>query len=411
MGELRERTIQSLRERRQNLLEGNINSIPSTFKRFSNDFIGVEQGTYYCVTSTTKGGKSQFASFTFIFQPLLYAFLHKEQLRVKIFYFALEETPERVLQRFMSYLLYTMSGGKIRRSPKDLRSSKNDKPIEENVLELLGSEEYTELLDFFEENVIFSSTTNPTGIYKECKRYVEDNGTSHYKIVKYTTDLGEDKESNVFDHYESNDPKEYRIVFIDHIGLIETERGMTLKQSMDKLSEYLAKYLRNRYGMTPVVIQQQNFDNESNDNYVSGRIRPSAQGLGDSKYIARDCNILLGLFSPFKYELEDYKKYNINIFRDNIRFLEVLVNRDGEMGGLCPLFFDGAVCDFQELPLPTDTTGINQMYKYLEYIRGEDNKSPIFFTTSSGKHKHLHRWKIFTIFARLINKFKAWQKL
>ena len=96
------------------------------------------------------------------------------------------------------------------------------------------------------------------------------------------------QEYEAFDHYIPEDPDEIKLVFIDHIGLIDTERGMTLKQSMDKLSEYLAKSLRNRYGFSPVVIQQQSFENESNDNFTSGRIRPSAQGLGDSKYIARD---------------------------------------------------------------------------------------------------------------------------
>ena len=52
---LRERTMDNLRKRREKLINGNINSIPSPFVRFSNDFIGLEQGTYYGITSYTKG--------------------------------------------------------------------------------------------------------------------------------------------------------------------------------------------------------------------------------------------------------------------------------------------------------------------------------------------------------------------
>lgn len=52
---LREKVIQNFRDRRQKLLDGGVNSIPSPFVRFSNDFIGIEQGTYYLVTSYTKG--------------------------------------------------------------------------------------------------------------------------------------------------------------------------------------------------------------------------------------------------------------------------------------------------------------------------------------------------------------------
>ena len=52
---LRELVIKELEDRRNRLLSGQINTIPSPFKRFSNDFIGIEQSTYYCVTSFTKG--------------------------------------------------------------------------------------------------------------------------------------------------------------------------------------------------------------------------------------------------------------------------------------------------------------------------------------------------------------------
>ena len=42
MSELIERVIKGLEERRNNIINGNINSIPSPFKRFSNDFVGIE---------------------------------------------------------------------------------------------------------------------------------------------------------------------------------------------------------------------------------------------------------------------------------------------------------------------------------------------------------------------------------
>lgn len=65
--------------------------------------------------------------------------------------------------------------------------------------------------------------------------------------------------------------------------------------------------------------------------------------------------------------------YDIKKFKDNIRFLEVIVNRDGEMGGILPLFFDGATCTFKELPLPNDGTTLDKWYAYLNKIRGLPN--------------------------------------
>ena len=55
MSDLRKKVISKIKERRQRLLDGNVNSIPTPFRRFANDFIGLEQSTYYILTSYTKG--------------------------------------------------------------------------------------------------------------------------------------------------------------------------------------------------------------------------------------------------------------------------------------------------------------------------------------------------------------------
>ena len=70
------------------------------------------------------------------------------------------------------------------------------------------------------------------------------------------------------------------------------------------------------------------------------------------------------------------------------------------MGGLCPLFFDGAVCQFNELPRPDDGEEIKKVYEYLKRRRGTTSKS--FFSYGINKmNKELHRWKIFHKFAAL----------
>ena len=56
-------------------------------------------------------------------------------------------------------------------------------------------------------------------------------------------------------------------------------------------------------------------------------------------------------------------------FRDNIRFLEILGGREGGGGVICPLYFDGAVNYFKELPLPHNAQGINKVYEFMKTIR------------------------------------------
>lgn len=285
---LKDRVLDNLRRRKEKLLLGGINSIPSPFLRFSDDFIGIEQSKYYVVTGSTKSAKTQFASYTFIFHTLLYAYHHPEELRIKIFYYPLEETPEDIMTRFMSYLLYNLSNGNIRIAPIDLISTKNHKPIDDSILDLLNTEEYSKILNFFEEHIIFSASTNPTGVYTECRKYAEEHGKVYKKKQKIRDErTGEIKEIDAFDYYEQDDLDEYRIIFFDHVSLISTEKGLTLKQSIDKLSEYLVM-LRNRYKFSPVVIQQQAFAQESLDAYKENKLRPTIANLSDSKYPSRD---------------------------------------------------------------------------------------------------------------------------
>ena len=355
------KTFEDIENKRQRILDGGVNCIPSWFKRFQEDFCGIEQDTYYCITSFTKGGKSQLVSFLFIFRAVIYAYFAKEQIDFKIIYFPLEETKERIMQRFMSWLLYRFTHGKMRVSPKELRSTTN--ALDEAVLDRLRQEDIQQILEYFEEHVIFpTEAPNPTGIYKYCKQYAEEHGTVTTRTIKIKDELGQYEEREVFDSYEQDNPNEYRMIIIDTINLIDTERGLTLKQSIDKLSEYCAKYLRNRYHYSPIVIQQQAFESEGNDAFKLGRVRPSVAGLGDSKYVSRDCDVVLGLFSPFRFGITEYLGYDITILKDHIRFLEVIVNRNGEMGGILPLWFDGAVCDFKELPKPEDKTGMKTIY-------------------------------------------------
>lgn len=374
MESLIDKVLEGLEERRDNILKGNINSIPSPFKRFRKDFIGIEQEQYIVITAPTKGSKSQFANYMYVFTPILYAYNNPDKVKLKIIYFTLEENADRIVQRFMSFLLNHLSEGKIHISPRDLRSTDNDKPLSIEVLDILKSKEYRDILDFFESTIDFiSDGCNPTGMYKICRDYALSQGKVITKKVKYG-----DEEFDKFDNYIPNDPKLYKLVITDHIALIDKERGFSDKQAIDKWSEYEVKYLRNRYKFTCVDIQQQAFEGEGIEAQKLGKVEGSISSLGDSKYTARNANLVLGLFSPFKFELPQYKGYDITKFRDNIRFLKVYVNRDGEMGGVCPLFFDGAVCQFNELPRPEDKSELQKVYNYISSIRGEDKKAKSF---------------------------------
>lgn len=368
------RTLSSIEERRSRILNGDINCIPSPFSCFSEDFPGIQQGKYYLLSAHQKGGKTQLASFLFIFEPILYAYRHPEQLKLKIFYYPLEETQERITLRFMSYLLYTLSNYTIQVSSEDLLSVKD--ALDNEIIDILKSEEYQNILNYFITCIEFRESSNPTGCYKDLKKYAESNGIIHKKKISYPDRVtGEIITQEVFDYYEPFDPKEYVLIIYDHLSLITQEQGMDLRQSMNKLSEYMV-YLRNTFNYTPVVIHQQSSETQSLDAFKANKVRPTATGLADSKYTARDCNLMFGLSNPYAFEIPEFLGYNIGRLRNNVRFLEVVLNRDGNSNGILPLYFNGKCCYFSPLPSPKNEVAMKKVYDMIEH-KQNTNKSTI----------------------------------
>ena len=194
-----QRVLSNLEERRQRILRGDINCIPSPFKSFTFDFPGIEQGKYYLISGASKSGKTQLASYLFLYTPILYAYNNPEKLRLQIFYFPLEETPEKITMRFMCHLLYVLSGNKIRISPMKLQSITNDNIVEPEILEILNSIEYQSILNFYEEHVHFISSRNPTAAWKTISNYAEEAGTIHRKtIIIENKETGIKQEREVF---------------------------------------------------------------------------------------------------------------------------------------------------------------------------------------------------------------------
>lgn len=273
----------------------------------------------------------------------------------------------------MSFLLYILSGGTIRRSPVDLKSTNEKYPLEQEVIDLLSSERYQNILRFYEESVTFIPDRNPTGLLKTALAYAETHGTTHYKTLDIKDNHGniiDHKE--VFDYYEPHDPNEYVIFFWDHASLTDQERGMTLLQSIGCLSEYNT-LIRNRYNYIPVLVQQQSTETGNLEAFKASKIRPTQAGLADNKATARDATVMLGITNPASFEIPDYYKYDIGKLKGNIRFLEVIVNREGESNGLIALYFDGAVNYYEELPLPKETDKLEKFYQMVK--RNEERQA------------------------------------
>ena len=394
MGETKlfNRVYDDIKRRRQRILDGQINCIPCTFKRFSEEWPGVEQQKMYGVTGQQKAGKTQLTDKMFLYDPLFYAFNNRDKIRLKIKYFSLEISAEEKYKQFLCHLLYILSKGTIRVSQRDLNSTIASSPLSQQIIDIMGSEQYIEYYKFFEESVeIISHIRNPTGIHAHLKKYAKENGTWAYKEIDWTEEDGSISKRNVKDYYIPNDPDEYVILIIDHISLISTEseggKMMNLHESISKLTSKYLIDLRDEFRYIPVIVQQQALSGEGIENIKLGKLKPSVSDLGDNKLTSRDVNIFFGIFSPIRHNLHDYLGYSIDKFEDNIRFMEIMVSREGGNGSTSPLYFDGCTNYFRELPLPNDGIGIAKVYSMLDSIRQPKKVAMFLFKNDELKEK------------------------
>lgn len=363
--DLFDRALENLKVRRQRILDGKINCIPLSFPRLRAYLPGIEKRRYNIITANQKVGKSKLADYILVYEPFFYAIEHPDQLRLKILYFTLEMGKEEKFYDFLCHLLYRLD--RIRIGPTDLKSTSADKPVPQEILDLIDSERYQKYIRKFKETVTYiDSERNPTGINKYCRNFALSRGKFHFKKIIVKNELGLEEEKEIIDYYEPDDKDEYVLVILDNYSNLMQESGMNKMQTIEKMSKYFITQ-RDQFNFNITAIQHQAQAQEGIENQKLNKMMPSSDGLADCKTTTRDVNLILGLYNPFKYGLKDYEGYDITRFRNNIRFMQVIEDRDnGAAGQVCPLFFDGAVSVFNELPLPTDKDGITKCLNYIE---------------------------------------------
>ena len=118
------------------------------------------------------------------------------------------------------------------------------------------------------------------------------------------------------------------------------------------------------------MIAQQNAETISLDAFKANKIRPTLAGIADSKNVGKDCSVMLGITNPFAFEVPEYLKYDIRKLKGYARFLEVVLNREGESNGVLALYFDGATNYFAPLPKYDNITELNKVYQLIQRNNG-----------------------------------------
>ncbi len=363
-----------IKERQERIKSGKMNCIPVPFERTSAFFPGIEKATYYLVTASSGVGKSKLTRFLFVYHVYKYIKDNPDiDIRVRLFYFSLEESKERFFLALISKWL--LDNHNVHVSIKELLSiGGKDCYLHDDIINLI-TEAKQYFVDFNKFVTVHDEIRNPTGFYLKMMEYLLANGHWEYK-----TEIRNDVEVKVKDKYIPNDPELYVIGIVDHISLMQPEKDngvmMTLHQTMGKWSSDYCIILRNLFGATIVNVQQQESSKEKKQFNARGtsideKLEPSLDGLANNKEVQRDCDVAIGLFAPDRYQIDNYENYDIRTLQDNFRMLMFLKTRDGEANMRTPLYFDGKTGDFREMPKHNDIIEMDKLNKYLTKMRNE----------------------------------------
>lgn len=290
---------------------------------------GVCKGVYTLIFAESGVGKSSFMLYSYIYRPMMD---HFNDNKFKISLFSLEMNADMIMAKLLSTYIFETYGKRL--SIKQLLSTQRGFILNDECYQIV--QECIPWMKRVEEIItIYDKNITAKGIYKALLTELEERG----KFI----------ETDKRKIYIPDDPDIIHEVVIDHIARINVSEGNTLKQEMDTASKFLYN-LKNRCGISPIVIQQSNRNIQSMDRRKEGMVIPMSSDLKDTNSTFEDSEICMAVFSPHRSKLNTHKGYDIRQLEDRFRSIYVIKSRYGESDVEDFIYYDGKCNVWHEMP-------------------------------------------------------------
>lgn len=321
---------------------------------------GVQRKWYYLIGGLSSTGK------TVLVDSMLQAAIRDAEdkgIELDVFYYSYEIDAETKFAQWLSNHIYNKHNIVV--SPEEI-AGYGDYRLPNHLKELVKLEIPCLERIFNKINFRFDPT-NPTGVYKELFDFYDKRGTWEKETYKSIDESGRlDANGNLIEitkeriiGYKDSNPQRYMIVVIDHIALTKSERKFSLKENIDKLSEYFI-WLRNICGTTLMVLQQ--FNNGLNTvdrkKYSGEDLLPQQNDFKDSSNPFQDCDTALGIMNPHKMNSNStiICGYSMEKIKRNFRIINIIKNRKGADCKVGGYYFNPSIGTFKKLPDPKSIT-------------------------------------------------------
>lgn len=345
------------------------------FPNLSHYYPSIMRGELTMITGSTASGKTQFTKALTINTALKYA-EENESIDLKIIYLALEETELEFKQKLTVSLLEPLyqnefgepcdisyshlSGSKKRTKHKDKGVLFTEKEME---LISIASQKADELL---KKIYLITDVASPTVMFNKCQQIAEQWAKCDYKdqIIEVddpTTGKRVKMNQRMLD-YKPHSENEHVILVTDHMSLLTPEvdpisgRMQTDREIINKWNTYYCRAIfckKFRWSVFNVIQQSFDIDKVDTDNFgdtIIAKTKPRLGTIGNSRESSRDAHNVLGIYNPNSFKLGRYNGYDIKRFGDTFRAVLVLKARNGGANVEVPMFYDGMIQKFIEMP-------------------------------------------------------------
>lgn len=305
---------------------------------------GIQRKYLYVVAADLGAGKTSFAIDIFVYNLIK----NKGLKTVNILYYSFEMSSDVLYAKLLSlHIWYTYNKVITYESILSLIHPISDTDYE-YVLQC--TDWLNELQNHF---IIYDKSLTPNGIYATCKQWLKQFGDF--------IQVDEHKED-----YVEHDPDQYKVVLLDHMGLIGGSESK--KQKMDLTCDYLI-YFRNKCNITGIMVQQINRNSKDMDRRTGGYELLQLNDLSDSSGPSQAAEVVIMLYYPYREKIAKCEGYAIqNGLKHRGRILQVVKNRYGRSEVNIGNSFFGEIGMFKELPRPEE---ISDYSKYVDLIPEE----------------------------------------
>lgn len=350
--------------------KGNNIGLSTGLSKLDKIVYGVQRRNITLIGATSGGGKTTFALYSYVYQPLKQMF---GDPRLKIIYVSLEMNRETLIAKLLSLYIKDTFGEVVQYkdifSLEKTISSHHYELIQKSMQWLTTVEShliiYDKPVDAEKMDLLIKGVLNTYGTFEEESKY-------HTKYIS---------------KYENP----YFIVVIDHISLLQVSSGKTLKQEVDAAAAKLI-WLKNTAGITAIIIQQVNRNAQNIDRRKLGLIELTMADFADSSGTQNAAETIIALNHPFREKLDSCRGYNIEKLCDRFRLVSILKGRFGQSEVAFGASFYGEIGYFDELPLPNEMTDdyydqvvkIDSIFKKYEKKEDAAEKEGFSFRSDTG---------------------------